>query len=128
MTYPRFPPAHPPRQSRPEPTPEKIVRIVAVDAPHLRVLGCCDMDIVGFCVETSTPVVPGLRARFEFRSGDGLLVTIRAIAVHAHSSGGRHSRYFSSWEFLSDEETDLVVDLLVESAQRGRHHWPGCTR
>ena len=96
---------------------DETVRVVALDARAIRILACCDLDIAGFFIETAQLVAPGIRSHFEFRCWDGLVATIPAVAVHAHTTGTRH---FSAWEYLSGPTADRTVDLLVASANMGR--------
>ena len=112
----------PPLGGRHRPTANRLIRVMALEPPDIKVVGCSRLDLHGFSITTNRRVVVGTRARFEFRLTDTLLVTAPAVAVGSETVGRGRSRHVSTWTFREGRDIDQAVRVLVISIMTGAPH------
>ncbi len=100
------------------PSPLERLAVTAVDHTPVHVLALRDFSPMGFQVETSTPVTPETRGRFDLTLDGDLILSARARVVHCHLvATDVRVRFLTDWEFEGDEALDHALERVVTRLQ-----------
>ena len=80
----------------------------------MRVRDFGDLSFGGFSIETTAPVAPGVRHRFEIRTGHGLTVRAEACVRYCHPAD-EAGRYRSGWAFVRQRDLDEAIEVVVDA-------------
>ncbi len=103
------------RRESPRLRVEDVVQVHVTTPSSIVAVRIRDLSFDGLLLETSTPVVPGTRARLEFETDEAFIVTLPAIAIHGRVADPGRQTYLSGWEFLGDDTTDAAVNVLMKA-------------